>query len=72
MPNDELVKLMKQLNGQNKVVAESFLTWLLEKQLDEEDDTLTSEDIEAIGRARLEYKNGETMSLEDVKRELQL
>lgn len=72
MPNDELEQLMQQLNGKNKVVAESFLTWLLEKQLDEEDDTLTFEDIEAIERARLEYKKGETVSLEDVKRELQL
>lgn len=72
MPNDELERLMKQLNGKNKVVAESFLTWLLEKQLDEEDDTLTSEDIAAIEQARLEFKKGDTVSLEDVKRELQL
>ena len=72
MPNDELERLMQQLNGKNKVVAESFLAWLLEKQMDEEDDILNAEDISAIEQARLEYKKGETVSLEDVKRELRL
>jgi len=60
------------LNDKNKVVAKSFLSWLLEKQLDEEDDCLTPEDIQAIEQGRLEFQNGQTKSLEDLKRELEI
>jgi regulatory protein YycI of two-component signal transduction system YycFG len=72
IPNDELEQLVKQLNGKNKVVAISFLSWLLEKQADEEDVILTAEDIEAIEQTRQELRDGQTISLEDLKRELQL
>lgn len=71
-PNEELEQLVKHLNDKNKVVAKSFLSWLLEKQLDDEDDTLTPEDIKAIEMGREELRNGETVSLEELKRELQL
>jgi hypothetical protein len=72
MPNDELEQIVKQLNGNNKVVAKSFLSWLLENQFDEEDDILTTKDIEAIEQTRQEFRDGQTISLEDLKRELQL
>ena len=72
MPNDELEQIVKQLNSTNKVVAKSFLSWLLESQIDEEDDILTTRDIEAIEQTRQELRDGQTISLEDLKRELQL
>jgi len=72
MPNDELEQIVKQLNGNNKVVARSFLSWLLESQIDDEDDNLTSSDIKAIEQTRQELRDGQTISLEDLKRELQL
>ncbi len=72
IPNDELEKLVKNLNEKNKVVAKSFLTWLLEKQLDNEDDVLSFDDIKEIEIARRELENGETTSLEDLKREFEI
>ncbi|WP_028540216.1 hypothetical protein [Paenibacillus sp. J14] len=71
VPNDELEQLLAHLNDKNKVVAKSFLSWLLEKQIDEEDDHLTSDDILAIEQGKLDYLNGNTKSLEDLKRELE-
>lgn len=72
VPNEELEQLVRHLNDKNKLVAKSFLSWLLEKQLDDEDDVLTPEDIKAIEQGRQKLRNGETISLEDLKRELQL
>lgn len=72
VPNDELEKLLKNLNDKNKIVAKSFLTWLLEKQLDNEDDILSFDDIKAIEQARMELENGETTSLEDLKSEFEI
>ncbi|GJM70069.1 hypothetical protein HMSSN036_22850 [Paenibacillus macerans] len=47
------------------------MSWLLDQQFDEED-MLTEEDIKAIEEARKDQQEGKTLSLEDVKRELQL
>lgn len=69
---EELEHLLRHLNDKNKLVAKSFLSWLVEKQFDDEDDMLTPDDIKAIEQARKELNNGETKSLEDLKRELQL
>jgi len=72
VPNDELKQILDHLNDKNKVVAKSFLTWLLDKQYDEDDDYLTAEEIIAIEQGRMEYQNGKTKSLEDLKRELDI
>jgi hypothetical protein len=72
VPNDELEQILDHLNDKNKVVAKSFLSWLLDKQKDEEDEYLTPADIEAIEKGRIEFQNGQTRSLEDLKRELEL
>ncbi|GIQ71560.1 hypothetical protein DUZ99_19400 [Xylanibacillus composti] len=72
VPKDELEKIINRLNDNNKVVAKSFLSWLLEKQMDSEDDQLTPDDINALEQARKEFQAGETTSLEDLKRELEL
>lgn len=69
---DELEKIINSLNDNNKAVAKSFLSWLLEKQLDHEDDALTEDDINALELARRELRNGETTSLEELRRELEL
>lgn len=39
-------------------------------QQDFEDDQLSADDIEALKKAEEEYKNGETISLEDLEKEL--
>ena len=72
IPNDELDKIIRRLNDDNKIVAKSFLTWLLEKQADNDDDYLSSADIQALIQARREFDAGETTSMEDLKRELDL
>jgi transposase-like protein len=72
IPNEELKKLLEHLNDDNKLVAKSFLTWLLEKQDNDEDDFLSFDDIRSIEQARRELDAGETTSLEDLKRELDL
>lgn len=69
VPNNELEQILKNLNDKNKEIAKSFLTWLLESQLNNDDETLTPSDIEAIKEAKKDYKAGETTSLEDLKRE---
>lgn len=61
VPNDELIQILDHLNDKNKVVAKSF-----------HDDYLTTEDIIAIEQGRMEYQNGQTKSLEDLKRELDI
>ncbi|MCE5172312.1 hypothetical protein LQV63_23825 [Paenibacillus profundus] len=71
VPNDELEKLISHLNNKNKVVAKSFLSWLLENQ-SEDDDFLLTDDIVSINKGKQELLNGETTSLEDLKRELEL
>ncbi|CAB3394289.1 hypothetical protein [Kyrpidia spormannii] len=68
----ELEQLIKHLNDKNKLVAKSFLSWLLENQLDEEDDLLTPEDIRAIEQGRQELMKREAVPLEDLKRDLGL
>ncbi|HHY67512.1 hypothetical protein [Kyrpidia sp.] len=68
----ELEQLIKHLNDKNKLVAKSFLSWLLENQLDEEDDLLTPEDIRAIEQGRQELMKREAIPLEDLKRDLGL
>ncbi|ADG07249.1 hypothetical protein [Kyrpidia tusciae] len=68
----ELEQLIKHLNDKNKLVAKSFLSWLLENQLDEEDDQLTPEDIRAIEQGRQELMKREAVPLEDLKRDLGL
>ncbi len=72
VPNEELEQLIKKLNDKNKETAKSFLMWLLESQLSDDEDTLTPSDIQAIERARKDLKNGETTSLENLKREFDL
>lgn len=72
VPKDEIEKIINSLNDNNKIVAKSFLSWLLEKQMDSEDDNLTPDDINALEQARREFQAGETTSLEDLKRELEL
>lgn len=72
VPNDELDKIIKKLSDDNKIVAKSFLSWLLEKQLNDDDEILSSDDIQALIQARKELEAGETTSLEDLKRELEL
>lgn len=72
VPNEDLEHILYKLNDKNKVVAKSFLSWLLEKQFEEEDDLLTLEDIQAVEQGRLEFQNGRTKSLEDLKRELEI
>lgn len=72
VPKDELEEIINSLNDNNKVVAKSFLSWLLEKQVDSEDDQLTPDDINALEQARREFHAEETTSLEDLKRELEL
>ncbi|MBP1905708.1 hypothetical protein J2Z32_002356 [Paenibacillus turicensis] len=54
IPNDELQKILNHLNDKNKVVAKSFLSWLLENQLDDESDYLTDQDIQAIEKGKEE------------------
>jgi hypothetical protein len=70
VPNDDIKEILDHLNEKNKVVAKSFLTWLLDKQLDEDDDYLSPADINAIEQGRHEFQIGQTKSLEDLKREL--
>ena len=70
IPNNDLEKIINNLNEDNKIVAQSFLSWLLEKQLD--DDYLSSYDIKASIQARKEFETGETTSMEELKRELEL
>ena len=72
VPNDELEYILGHLNEKNKVAAKSFLWWLLEKQLDEEDDSLTPKVLQAIEQGRIEFQNGQTRSLEDLRRELEI
>lgn len=72
VPNDELEHILDHLNDKNKIVAKSFLSWLLEKQLDEEDDYLTASDLKAIEKGQLEFQSGQTKSLRDLKRELEI
>lgn len=72
VPNDELEKIINNLNEDNKIVAKSFLSWLLEKRLNDDDDYLSSDDIQALVQARKEFDADETTSLEDLKRELEL
>jgi ferritin len=67
VPNDELEEMVKHLNSKNKVVAKSFLSWLLEKQIEENDDILTPDEIKAIDQAREEYQAGEYYTLEEMK-----
>ncbi|MFD0959021.1 hypothetical protein [Paenibacillus chungangensis] len=43
--HDDIDYILNHLNDKNKVVAKSFLSWLLENQEDEEDEYLTSEDV---------------------------
>lgn len=71
VPDKELEQLVQNLNEQNKTVAKNFLMWLLDSQMNE-DDTLTPSDIQAIDQARKDLENGETTSLEELKRELDL
>ena len=70
--NDDLEQMVKHLNNKNKVVAKSFLSWLLENQIEENDDFLTPNDIKAIDQAHEEYQAGELYTLEELKRELQI
>ncbi|MFU1795391.1 hypothetical protein ACM1RC_16105 [Paenibacillus azoreducens] len=72
VPNEELERILENLNDKNKVVARSFLSWLLEKQMDEEEEYLTVSDLEAIEKGRIEYQNGQTKSLEELRRELDI
>ncbi|CAM3906949.1 hypothetical protein COLU111180_13685 [Cohnella lubricantis] len=72
VPNDEIEQILDHLNDKNKVVAKSFLSWLLEKQIDEDDDYLTAEDIQAIEEAQLDFQSGNTKSLEDLRREVDI
>jgi hypothetical protein len=72
VPNDDLEHISDNLNVKNKIAAKSFLSWLLEKQFDEDDDYLKPEDIQAIEQRRLEFLSGQTKSLEDLKRELKV
>jgi len=72
VPDEELEQLVRHLNDKNKLIAKSFLSWLLEKQFDDEEDMLSPEDIQAIEQGRQELQNGETISLEDLKREIKL
>ncbi|MNP59969.1 hypothetical protein D3C76_1550120 [compost metagenome] len=72
VPNNEFEQILDHLNEKNKVVAKSFLSWLLEKQIDEEDDYLTADDIKAIEQAQLDFQGGNTKSLEDLRRELEI
>lgn len=70
IPNDELEKILNHLNDKNKIVAKSFLSWLLENQLDDESDHLTDQDIQAIEKGKKDFENGKTITMEDLKREL--
>lgn len=72
IPNEELVKIIRKLNDDNKIVAKSFLSWLLEKQLNDGDNYLSSDDIQALIQARKELEAGETTSLEELRRELEI
>lgn len=72
VPKEELEKLLNHLNDKNKQVAKSFLSWLIEQQMDEEDDELNTDDLKAIEKARKELANGEAYSLEDIKREFEI
>lgn len=72
VPNNEFEQIIDHLNDKNKVVAKSFLSWLLDKQLDEEDEYLTASDLEAIEKGRLEFQSGQTKSLGDLKREIEI
>lgn len=70
IPNDELQKILNHLNDKNKIVAKSFLSWLLENQLDDENDYLTDQDIQAIKNGKKDFDDGNTITMEDLKREL--
>lgn len=70
IPNKDLKKIINNLNEENKIVAQSFLSWLLEKQL--HDDYLSSDDIKALVQAHKEFEAGDTTSMEELKRELEL
>lgn len=65
VPNNEIKQILDHLNEKNKIVAKSFLSWLLEKQIDEEDDYLTADDIKAIEQGQLDFQGGKTKSLEE-------
>lgn len=70
IPNDELEKIIQKLNNDNKMVAKNILSWLLDRQLENDDDQLTPDDIVSLLKAREEFEVGKTTSLEDLKREL--
>lgn len=55
--NEEVLQILEHLDDKNKEVARSFLSWLLEKQMDEDDDYLTAEDIQAIYRGQSEVQH---------------
>ncbi len=67
----ELENIINALNENNQIIAKSFLTWLLEKQTID-DDIMTKDDLAALKQAREELANGETISLEELKSELNL
>lgn len=70
IPNDELQKIINHLNDKNKIVAKSFLSWLLENQLDDESDDLTDQDIQAIEKGKKDFESGKTITMEDLKHKL--
>jgi len=70
IPNGELEKILSHLNDENKIVAKSFLSWLLENQKEEEDDYLTAADIEAVKQGQKDYRSGNTKTMEDLRSEL--
>jgi predicted transcriptional regulator len=70
IPNDELQKILNHLNDKNKIVAKSFLSWLLENQLDDESDDLTDQDIQAIEKGKKDFESGKTITMEDLKHKL--
>ncbi len=57
----EMMSMIVKLQAQVNKLQEEF-----------EDNQLTTEDIEALEQAEKEYQNGETISHEELKKELEL
>lgn len=70
IPNGELEKILNHLNDKNKIVAKSFLSWLLENQTEDEDDYLTVEDLKEIEQGKRDYQDGNIKTMEDLRSEL--
>lgn len=71
----ELTSLIHQLSDKDVPLVADFLKRLISDPLDAhipyDDEELTEDDLKAIDKAELEFKQGQTISLQDIEHELQ-